>query len=135
MRCLRYSSSSVILLEYQASKMFIPEGCCLQDASGRCGLRIGLGKIKTCAAAKLLLARSAATGPNHQTAATEDFKSRSEERRVGKECRYRACAGHQRKQATETESSGFSEGKTMCGLNSYLTYEEFTLDCNLLRNS
>src|SRR6266702_4448 len=77
MRCLRYSSSSVILLEYQASKTFLPEGCCLQDASGRGGLRIGLGKIKTCAAAKLLLARSAATGPNHQTAATEDFKSRA----------------------------------------------------------
>src|SRR5438034_8683219 len=37
-----------------------------------------LGKIKTCAAAKLLLARSAATGPNHQIAATEDFKSRAE---------------------------------------------------------
>src|SRR5437870_7620692 len=78
MRCLRYSSSSVILLEYQASKTFLPEGCCLQDASGRGGLRIGLGKIKTCAAAKLLFARSAATGPNHQTAATEDFKSRAE---------------------------------------------------------
>src|SRR5258708_14738597 len=78
MRCLRYSSSSVIMLEYQASKMFIPEGCCLQDASGRCGLRIGLGKIKTCAAAKLLFARSAATGSNTKLLLTEDFKSRAE---------------------------------------------------------
>src|SRR5439155_13427060 len=61
-----------------SSQQDVPEGCCLQDASGRGGLRIGLGKIKTCAAAKLLFARSAATGPNHQTAATEDFKSRAE---------------------------------------------------------
>ena len=43
--------------------------------------RIGGCRIKTCVEAKLLLARSGrspAAGPNHQTAATEDFRSRAE---------------------------------------------------------
>src|SRR6516165_400636 len=65
-------------LFFQARASARPEGCCLQEDSEAGSLRGGPATIKTCAAAKLLLARSSAPGPNSQTPATEDFRSRAE---------------------------------------------------------
>ena len=68
------------MLEYQPREAGTPEGCCLQDATRRGGLRTAPCRITIWAAAKLLFARSPAVGPNHQTPATEDFRSREIQR-------------------------------------------------------